>query len=86
MIKLVTSSTFILMALTFICFCANAQGPADNQSETIVVLETNQGNMEIKLFSDVAPKTCENFIGLVKKGYYDGIIFHRVIKGFMIQG
>ncbi|MCR4336238.1 MAG: peptidylprolyl isomerase [Candidatus Omnitrophica bacterium] len=51
-----------------------------------VVLETNQGNVEIKLFSDVAPKTCENFVGLVKKGYYNGIIFHRVIKDFMIQG
>jgi peptidylprolyl isomerase len=54
--------------------------------EEIVVLETNQGNIEIKLMPDVAPKTCENFIKLVEKGYYDGLIFHRVIKGFMIQG
>ncbi|MFH1691572.1 MAG: peptidylprolyl isomerase [Candidatus Omnitrophota bacterium] len=62
-------------------------GEEENVSEaTIVVLETNQGNVELKLFSDAAPKTCENFIGLVKKGYYDGIAFHRVIKGFMIQG
>lgn len=52
----------------------------------IVVLETNQGNIEIALRTDVAPKTCENFIGLVEKGYYNGLIFHRVIKGFMIQG
>jgi peptidylprolyl isomerase len=52
----------------------------------VVVLETNQGKIEIKLFPDVAPKACENFIGLVKKGYYDGITFHRVIKDFMIQG
>ena len=51
-----------------------------------VVLETNQGVIEIKLFDDVAPKACENFRGLVKKGYYDGLIFHRVIRGFMIQG
>jgi peptidylprolyl isomerase len=51
-----------------------------------VVLETNQGVVEVKLMSDVAPKACENFIGLVEKGYYNGIIFHRVIKGFMIQG
>lgn len=52
----------------------------------IVVLKTSQGDIEIGLLSDAAPKACENFIGLVKKGYYNGIIFHRVIKGFMIQG
>ena len=51
-----------------------------------VVLETNQGNIEIKLKSDIAPKACENFEKLIAKGYYDGLIFHRVIKGFMIQG
>ncbi len=51
-----------------------------------VVLETNQGNIEIKLYPNIAPKACQNFIGLIKKGYYDGIIFHRVIKNFMIQG
>lgn len=52
----------------------------------VVVFETNQGNIEFKLYSDIAPKTVENFVGLVKKGYYNGIIFHRVIKQFMIQG
>jgi len=52
----------------------------------MVVLETNQGTITVKLFPEVAPKACENFMGLVKKGYYDGITFHRVIKGFMIQG
>lgn len=51
-----------------------------------VVLETNKGKIEIKLMPDVAPKACENFTKLVEKGYYDGTIFHRVIKGFMIQG
>lgn len=54
--------------------------------ETIVVFETNQGTIELKLFTDKAPKTCENMVGLVNKGYYDGIIFHRIIKNFMIQG
>lgn len=51
-----------------------------------VLLETNQGVIEIELFADKAPKTCENFTGLINKDYYNGIIFHRVIKGFMIQG
>ena len=52
----------------------------------VVVLETNQGNIEIKMMPDVAPKAVENFTTHAKKGYYNGIIFHRVIKGFMIQG
>lgn len=52
----------------------------------VVVFETNMGNFEITLKPEAAPKTCENFLGLVAKGYYDGIIFHRVIKNFMVQG
>ncbi len=52
----------------------------------IFVLETTQGNIEVTLKPDVAPKTCDNFEQLVAKGYYDGLIFHRVIKDFMIQG
>ncbi len=52
----------------------------------VVVLETNQGKIEIKMMPDVAPKAVENFTTHAKKGYYNGIIFHRVIKGFMIQG
>lgn len=52
----------------------------------MVTLETTQGNIVIKLFPDTAPKTCQNFVGLIQKGYYNGVIFHRVIKGFMIQG
>lgn len=56
------------------------------KDKPIVVFETTQGIIELELMPDIAPKTCENFIGLVKKGYYDGIIFHRIIKRFMIQG
>jgi len=53
---------------------------------TVVVFETTQGSLEITLFADKAPKTVQNFVGLVKKGYYNNLIFHRVIKNFMIQG
>jgi peptidylprolyl isomerase len=53
--------------------------------ETIVSIETNQGSIELKLCPQIAPKACENFVGLVKKGYYDGIIFHRIIPEFMLQ-
>ena len=52
----------------------------------VVVLETTHGNIEVTLKPEVAPKACENFVGLVTKHYYDGIIFHRIIKGFMLQG
>lgn len=51
-----------------------------------VILETNRGRIELLLYPDRAPRAVENFLGLVGKGYYDGIIFHRVIPGFMIQG
>ena len=55
-------------------------------SATEVVFETTQGKIVFALKPEIAPKACENFIGLVQKGYYDGVSFHRVIKGFMIQG
>ena len=53
----------------------------------IVKFEMNDGSIfEAELYPDIAPTTVNNFISLVKKGFYDGLIFHRVIKGFMIQG
>jgi len=64
----------------------NTAGGTSNMSNNTVVLETTQGNIKIKLMPDAAPKACENFTKLVGKGYYNGTIFHRVIKGFMIQG
>ena len=51
-----------------------------------VQLETTQGTIKLDLLSDVAPNHCKNMIGLAKSGFYDGLIFHRVISGFMIQG
>lgn len=53
----------------------------------VVTIEMNNGDiMKAELYPDIAPNTVNNFISLVKKGYYNGIIFHRVIRGFMIQG
>lgn len=52
----------------------------------VATFKNNKGDFAIKLFPKQAPKTVENFLGLVAKNYYDGIIFHRVIKDFMIQG
>jgi len=55
------------------------------KENNIVCIETTQGLIEVKLWPDVAPKATENFMKLVLKHYYDGIIFHRIIKDFMIQ-
>ena len=54
--------------------------------DTLVTLKTNYGDIKILMLPEAAPKTVENFVTHCKNGYYDGIIFHRVIKDFMIQG
>ena len=53
---------------------------------TTATMETSLGTIELELFDAEAPKTVENFVGLAGKGFYDGLIFHRVIPDFMIQG
>lgn len=57
-----------------------------NTNEPIVTIKTTSGDVTIRLFPDYAPKAVENFLSLIQKDYYDGIIFHRVINDFMIQG
>ncbi|MCB1149622.1 MAG: peptidylprolyl isomerase, partial [Chlamydiia bacterium] len=52
----------------------------------VVVLETTQGEIEVTLMPGIAPKAVENFVTHAKNGYYNGTVFHRVIKDFMIQG
>ncbi|SFV64737.1 Peptidyl-prolyl cis-trans isomerase [hydrothermal vent metagenome] len=73
----------ILIGLLLVCginlFAAGEKAP-------VVVLETNVGKIELKMFPKAAPLAVENFVTHVKQGYYNGLIFHRVIKGFMIQG
>ena len=49
-------------------------------------LQTNRGEIDVELYDDDAPKTVDNFLSLARKGFYDGVIFHRVIPDFMIQG
>lgn len=56
------------------------------EDEKVATIKTNMGEIKVKLFPSVAPKTVENFLGLAEKGYYNGVIFHRVIPEFMIQG
>jgi len=61
-------------------------GPEIEMNNPLVELETNKGKITLELFSIAAPKTVENFTKLAKAGFYDGTLFHRVIKDFMIQG
>ncbi len=54
--------------------------------QRVATIETSRGRITLRLFSDIAPKAVENFERLAQKGYYDGVTFHRVVDGFMIQG
>lgn len=69
----------LLLFSSFLIFGCSSKGKN-------VILETNYGTIEIKLFDDAAPITCENFRKLVTEGFYDSLQFHRVIPGFVIQG
>src|SRR5436190_2272360 len=60
--------------------------PMSANTNEVAVIKTSQGEMVIEFWSDVAPNTVENFKKLSRKGYYDGTAFHRIVKGFMIQG
>lgn len=71
---------FLLLLLGLNMTLANAAEPVR------VLMETSMGNITLELDHDKAPKTVDNFVEYVKSGFYDGLTFHRVIKGFMIQG
>lgn len=80
----------ILLSLSLFTHAASLHDSLSKKSNTvknpIVIFETTQGNITLELFPKIAPKAVENFLTHVKNGYYDGIVFHRIIKGFMIQG
>jgi peptidylprolyl isomerase len=77
MIKKIIIGLMILGGLNLVA--ADAKAP-------VVVLDTNLGKIELKLYPKVAPLAVKNFTTHVKNGYYNGLTFHRIIKGFMIQG
>jgi peptidyl-prolyl cis-trans isomerase B (cyclophilin B) len=57
-----------------------------NTSNEVAVIKTNEGEMVVQFWTDAAPNTVDNFKKLARQGFYDGTIFHRIVKGFMIQG
>ncbi len=60
--------------------------PSVSTSNEVAVIKTSEGEMVIEFWTDAAPKTVENFKKLARSGFYDGTTFHRIVKGFMIQG
>jgi len=87
--------TMCLILLVCVSLLATAQDSTKSKKEPkmeiatgqpFAIMETTMGVIEIEMFEKAVPKTAKNFIGLAEKGYYNGILFHRVIDGFMIQG
>lgn len=79
-------NTMSFMVILSMLFFASICFGAEESSNPVVVFETSKGNITVELYKDKAPKTVENFLEYVNADYYNGTIFHRVIKGFMIQG
>jgi peptidyl-prolyl cis-trans isomerase B (cyclophilin B) len=83
--------TKILLALLFAASTVAAQEDKTektpvNASNEVAVIKTSEGDMVIQFWTDAAPNTIENFKKLARQGFYNGTIFHRIVKGFMIQG
>lgn len=83
------SGLIIVLCLSALLSATNAAETAkelDHGRQIRAVIETGYGNIELKLFSDVAPKNVENFVKLAKEGFYDGTTFHAAVRGLVIQG
>ncbi len=83
LIRMSKSTLWMLFVIALTCFSCNTGLGAD---ATYVQLTTTAGDIVIELDAENAPISVDNFLGYVKKGHYDGTVFHRVVKGFMIQG
>lgn len=75
-----------LLPLTLFGGCKKAAEQNSEQNPLVTIEMENGGIIKMELYPDIAPNTVNNFISLINKGFYDGLIFHRVVPGFMIQG
>ena len=78
--------TIAVIASTVFATEEKKESPPVNSSNEVAVIKTSEGDMVVQFWSDTAPNTVENFKKLARQGFYDGTIFHRIVKGFMIQG
>src|SRR5437764_5323896 len=81
-------SVLLAVLLSAVVFAAEEKKEASpmSTSNEVAVIKTNEGEMIVQFWTNAAPNTIENFKKLARQGFYDGTIFHRIIKGFMIQG
>jgi len=88
LVKLMASSIVALCLISSAAFAEHhsEKNTTTTSKTTMVTLKTTLGDIQIELNAEKAPKTVENFLQYVKEGHYDGVIFHRVISNFMIQG
>ena len=78
--------TIALIASTVFATEEKKESTSVNSSNEVAVIKTSEGDMVVQFWTDAAPNTVENFKKLARQGFYDGTIFHRIVKGFMIQG
>src|SRR3954452_1725746 len=84
--KLLILSLVILSSAVFAADEKKEEKTPMNSSNEVAVITTSEGDMVVQFWTDAAPNTVENFKKLARQGFYDGTIFHRIVKGFMIQG
>jgi cyclophilin family peptidyl-prolyl cis-trans isomerase len=82
----ITKFAFCITIIFGLSQSINCQSDTTKGKTVNISMETTKGNIELELFESDAPKTVANFVGLAEQGYYNGIIFHRISKGFVIQG
>ncbi|HNW82739.1 MAG TPA: peptidylprolyl isomerase [bacterium] len=83
------NASFIVLALAVLMLSCSKSGSAKNDPAAVtqkVLFETSEGNFTVALYGNGMPETVKNFVQYVKDGFYEGLIFHRVVKGFVIQG
>jgi peptidyl-prolyl cis-trans isomerase B (cyclophilin B) len=84
--KLSILAVALLLSSALFAAEENKENSPMNASNEVAVIKTSEGDMVVQFWTDAAPNTVENFKKLARSGFYDGTIFHRVVKGFMIQG